>query len=96
MKLYIGENKRESKEVSIGEALTHFLKEGGFHVEMDSFDDESAGWVNVKQTTLDEDKWPRHEITVELSTTADHKTINELSVYVAPIEPNYEKEVKIL
>lgn len=57
MKIYIGTNKKNAKEISmktlIGLSLNSFLENRRAEISIDRFGDNSASWINIRQDSKD-------------------------------------------
>lgn len=57
MKIYIGTNKKNAKEISIktliGLSLNSFLENRNAKITLDKFGDNSASWINIRQASKD-------------------------------------------
>lgn len=51
MKIYVGKNKKEAKEISLKSLLTELLCNDldNVEIEADRFNDDSASWININQ-----------------------------------------------
>lgn len=79
-KIYIGDSKRKSIQVSFLELLQIKLKEAGIDNSKDGFYDENTEWLAIKLRT---DK--PSLVTIEISMNIELDLIEDIDVYEADI-----------
>ena len=85
MKVYIGKNKKEAKQIDFQDLLIMKLAEAGIEMDNGSFSGEDHSWVGILKNDHKTNKVDPKQVCVNLTFSPKNDTIKEISIYIAPI-----------
>lgn len=85
MKLYLGKNKKEAKQIEFQDLLIMKLAEAGIEMDNGSFSGEDHSWVGILKNDQKTNKKDPKQVCINITFSPKNDSIKDVDVYVAPI-----------